>query len=513
MAAPTAVAERRRLPPSLFREDLLASLVVFLVALPLCLGISIASGVPPALGLLTGVLGGLLVGVLAGSPLQVSGPAAGLAVIVYEIVQEHGIAGMGCVVLVGGLIQLAAGLLRAGQWFRAVSPAVIQGMLAGIGALILASQFHVMLDDQPPGDGLRNLVTIPLALFDAVRPQEGTAHHLAALIGLLTIGTTVLWTLFGSKRVPAPLLAVLIATGVTIAFDLPILRVEVPDELWDSLTFPSLTVVREMGVRVVLLEGLALAFIASAETLLCATAVDQMHQGQRTDYDRELTAQGVGNLSCGFLGLLPMTGVIVRSSANVTAGAKTRWAAVFHGAWLLAMVVFAPQLLSLIPTSCLAAILVYTGYKLVNPLAIRKLHGLGKGEVATYAVTFAGVVAIDLLSGVLLGLGLAAARLLLRLSGLELEVREQPNQVDLDLRGAATFIGLPKLARTLETLGDGKEVHLHLRELRYIDHACMELLGGFIERYEKTGGHVVVEWDEVLRRYHGRPPGSESSRP
>src|SRR5262249_46037241 len=176
-----------------FAKDFLASIVVFLVALPLCMGIAIASGVPPAAGLATGIIGGLVVGSLAGCPLQVSGPAAGLTVIVWEIVQEHGIAVLGVIVLLAGLIQLAAGLLRLGQWFRAVSPAGVNGMLSGIGVLIVAGQFHVMLDDKPKGSGMSNLLSIPQALWDCLQQPEIGSTHVAGCVGLLTIVTLVIW--------------------------------------------------------------------------------------------------------------------------------------------------------------------------------------------------------------------------------------------------------------------------------------------------------------------------------
>ncbi|MFW5924532.1 MAG: SulP family inorganic anion transporter [Myxococcota bacterium] len=495
-----------QIPKSLFKEDLLASVVVFLVALPLCMGIAIASGAPPALGLITGMVGGLLVGFLAGSPLQVSGPAAGLAVLVYEIVQAHGVAGLGVVVLLGGAIQLGAGLLRAGQWFRAVSPAVIQGMLAGIGVLIFASQFHVMVDAEPRGSGLENLYTIPQAIYKGVTPTDGDVHHLAAAIGLTTIAVIVLWSFFGYKKLPAPLIAVVIATAVAVGFEMPIRQVEVPGNLWDDVTLPSLATMADMGVRTLLVEAIAIAFIASAETLLCATAVDQMHPGPRTNYNRELAAQGVGNMVCGALGALPMTGVIVRSSANVQAGAKTRASAIMHGAWLFILVVMAPFVLELIPTASLAAVLVYTGYKLVNPTAIRRLYNRGKGELGIYLATVVGIVALDLLSGVLIGLGLAAGRLLLHLSQLEIDQRYVGGRHDVTLRGAATFIGLPKLARALETLPEGQQVHLHVRDLSHVDLACLELLTNFRKRYEDKGGEVVVEWDELHQRFSGPPP-------
>src|SRR6478752_1461387 len=170
-------------------NDILASVVVFLVALPLCMGISIASGVPPALGLITGVIGGLVVGFLSGAPLQVSGPAAGLAVLVWELVRDHGIAALGPVLIVAGIVQMIAGQLRVGQWFRAMSPAVIHGMLAGIGVLIFASQFHVMLDDRPKQSGVANLLSIPQAIVGGVFPIDGSKHELAAVVGVLTIVT------------------------------------------------------------------------------------------------------------------------------------------------------------------------------------------------------------------------------------------------------------------------------------------------------------------------------------
>jgi len=502
-----------KIPKSVFREDLLASVVVFLVALPLCMGIAIASGVPPALGLITGIVGGLVVGFLAGSPLQVSGPAAGLAVIVYEVVQAHGIGGLGIAVLVGGIIQLAAGLVRVGQWFRAVSPAVIKGMLAGIGVLIFSSQFHVMVDDKPPGGGIENLITIPQALMKGIVPVDGTVHHLAAGIGLLTIVTIVLWGLFGWKRLPPPLLAVVLASSAAMIFGMPINYVDVPDKLLDNVTLPTFAVASEMGFRTVLVEGIAMAFIASAETLLCATAVDQMHDGPRTNYDRELSAQGIGNILCGIVGALPMTGVIVRSSANVDAGAKTRASAIFHGIWLLALIVAAPQLLDLIPTAALAAILVYIGYKLVNPAGIREIWSRNRGEFAVYAVTVIGVVAIDLLSGVLIGLGLAAARLLISLSELRVDISYNDERYDVTMKGAATFLGLPKLAQVLESIPRGREVHLHVAKLSNVDHACLELIAGFRSRYESQGGKVVMEWDELLSRYDGsdRPSAAPKS--
>lgn len=496
-----------------WRQDLVASIVVFLVALPLCMGIAIASGAPPAAGLITGIVGGLIVALMAGSPLQVSGPAAGLAVIVWELIQSHGMATLGVIVLLAGVIQLIAGAARLGQWFRAVSPAVIQGMLAGIGILIFASQFHVMVDDSPRGSGLMNLATIPVAIWKGIFPLDGSVHHQAAAIGLLTIVSIVLWQLFSPRKlkvIPAPLVAVIIATIAASAFGLEIRRIDVPSNLLSAVTLPGFDVLGSIDGSIIL-AALAMALVASAETLLCATAVDQLHSGPRTKYDKELAAQGVGNMICGFLGALPMTGVIVRSSANVEAGGKTRLSAFLHGVWLLVFVAALPFVLRMIPTACLAALLVYTGYRLVNVAAIKKLATYGRGELGIYAATVIGVVTIDLLSGVLIGVGLALVKLLYTFSHLTIRTETSPDggRTTLHLEGAATMLALPKLAKALEEVPGSTELHARIDQLDYIDHACLNLLMDWERQHQATGGQLVVDWEELTGRF--RPPAQRMS--
>lgn len=500
-----------------FGKDLLASVVVFLVALPLCMGIAIASGLPPAMGLITGIVGGLVVGAISGSPLQVSGPAAGLAVIVWELVHAHGIAMLGVIVLLAGLIQMAAGALKLGQWFRAVSPAVIYGMLAGIGVLIIASQFHVMLDGKPKGGGLANLAGIPEAIASAVSSAASTTHHLAAAIGVLTIAVMVLWNAFKPeklKAVPAPLVAVVVAVAVSAFFKLPIQYVSVPESLWGAIQWPAMGDLGRAFEPAILGAALAVALVASAETLLCAAAVDQMHHGPRTKYNQELFAQGLGNTICGALGALPMTGVIVRSSANIEAGGQTRMSAIMHGAWILAFVLVFPFVLQLIPVASLAAVLVFTGYKLINVKKIKELLAHGKSEAAIYAVTVVAIVGTNLLEGVLIGLALSAVKLLVTFSKLEtrLEAEPEPRRQTLYLRGAATFIGLPKLAEALEAVPAGTELHVHFEELDYIDHACLELLKNWENQHRATGGQLIVEWHALKGKYHDRRAGRESER-
>jgi MFS superfamily sulfate permease-like transporter len=489
-------------------HDFVASLVTFLVALPLCMGIAIASGAPPALGLATGVIGGVVVGAISGSPLQVSGPAAGLAVLVFEAGQEFGLPALAVMVLLAGIIQFVAGRLKMGQLFRAISPAVVYGMLAGIGILIVASQFHVMVDEKPQATGLENLVAIPGSLFKAVFPPDGTMHHLAAAVGLLTFAAILLWNKFRPRAlrvVPGTLVGVVLATAVTALFSLDIKHVSIPENIWSVFHLPSQSSLAAVLSPRGLLMVVTLALIASAETLLSAVAVDRMHSGPRANYDKELSSQGVGNMLCGLIGALPMTGVIVRSSANVQAGAKTRLSAMLHGVWLGALVLLFPGVLRLIPMASLAGILVFTGLKLVDLEHLRKLKEYGRMPVVIYAVTVVCIVSIDLLTGVLAGLALTVAKLMWKATRLDVEVITLPEKgrADLYLKGLATFVRLPRLARALDSIAPGCTVHVHIQNLYYIDHTCLDLLRATAEQREGHGG-LEVHWDELAHRYHLR---------
>ncbi|WP_263408708.1 SulP family inorganic anion transporter [Terriglobus tenax] len=486
-------------------KDLSASLVVFLVALPLCMGIALASGVPPARGIVTGIVGGVIVGLLSGSPLQVSGPAAGLAVIVFELIQEHGLSALGPILILAGAMQLIAGLLKMGRWFRAISPEVIHGMLAGIGILIVIQQFHVVLDRAPKSNGVANILAMGEAVFGGLFPLNGSKEEAAALVGLVTLAVMMLWERFRPAKLrllPGALLGISAGTAVAQIWHLGVNRVNVPANLSDmvSLTGPaSMGAINWFGF---LGTAAALAFIASAETLLSAAAVDQMQTRVQANYDKELAAQGVGNILCGFLGALPMTGVIVRSSANVQAGAETRKSTILHGMWLLLFVLALPFVLRMIPTASLAAVLVLTGIKLVKPRDILHLRRFGWAPVAIYLVSMGTIVATNLLTGVLVGIGLSLLRVLWKVAHLETSVEEKDGRTEVHFSGVGTFLAIPKIAAALDAVPTDKPVMVHTHSLRYVDHACIEIIESWVERRKGQGGIVHIEVDLLLRRYN-----------
>ncbi|MCW1383416.1 SulP family inorganic anion transporter [Novosphingobium sp. KCTC 2891] len=491
-------------PPGFLLRDFTASIVVFLVAMPLCMGIAIASGVPPEKGLVTGIIGGIVVGLLAGSPLQVSGPAAGLAVIVFEFVRDNGLSALGPVLLLAGAIQFVAGVAKLGGVFRAISPAVVHGMLAGIGALIVVGQFHILFDGKPLSSGLENLAAMParvLGLSSDIRSTE-----MALMLGLLTIATMIGWEKLRPAKlalVPGALLGVVAATVAASVLSLDVARIVVPESIAAAFALPSGGFFAPLGNPALIASALAIAFIASAETLLSAAAVDRMHDGVRTDYNKELRAQGVGNLLCGVFGALPMTGVIVRSSANVQAGAATRLSAILHGAWILGFVALLPWLLREVPMAALGGVLVVTGWKLVSLKHVRHLFKVhGPLPALIWAATFVLVVATDLLTGVLVGLALSLVELLPHARNLRLHVgeKETADTTRVELKGAATFLGLARLISVLERIHRDKEVHLDLHGLRVMDHTTAETLGEWLNRHRQRGNSVHVTGpDPILR--------------
>ncbi|CAL9599310.1 C4-dicarboxylic acid transporter DauA [Actinosynnema sp. ALI-1.44] len=461
---------------SSYWPDVGASLVVFLVALPLCVGVAVASGVPAELGIVTGVVGGIVVGLLPGSSLQVSGPAAGLTVLVADTVAAHGIAALGLIVLGAGLLQVVMGLLRLGRWFRAISPAVVQGMLAGIGLVLVLGQLYPFAGAAVPATTAQKFAGLP-GLLVAASPY-------AVALGVLTLVVAALWQRTRFRKVPGVLVAVVVASAVGLLLPVPRIRVGSLSDVVRAVDF-SLFDAGVLGAMV------TFALVASAESLFSAAAIDRMHNGPRTQYNRELVAQGVGNTVCGLLGALPMTAVIVRSSANVRAGARTKASRVLHGVWLLLFVVALPGVLSFVPVAVLAAILVQAGWKLLEPRRVLALARTDRAEAAVLVLTAGLIVVTDLLTGTLAGLLAAVVKTAWDVSRLTVTVTpDGQDHEHVELRGNATFLRLPRLLDTLEALPPAKHVRVDLSGLRHLDQACRQAIEQWADSH-RTAGRTV----------------------
>jgi carbonic anhydrase len=475
------------------RADLPASLVVFLVAVPLSLGIAVASDAPLTAGLIAAAVGGIVAGALGGSPLQVSGPAAGLTVVVADLVSRFGW-GVTCAITVAaGVLQVLFGLTKTGRAALAISPAVVHGMLAGIGVTIVLGQLHVVLGGEQQDDAIANILALPGQLL--------SLHGPATALGLAVIAILLAWPRLPQgtpgwvRGIPAPLLAVALVTVVASVLALPVERVEIGGSVLEAITPPVLPE-GQWGAFAV--GVLTIAIIASVESLLSAVAVDRMHGGQKSNLDRELIGQGAGNTLSGLLGGLPITGVIVRSSTNVAAGAKSRASAILHGVWIVVFSVALLGLVQQIPMAVLAGLLVVIGARLVKLAHMRELHR--HGELPVYVVTILGVVFTDLLTGVIAGLVLALLLVLRRVVWASIEVQE-PATASIGggpwhvvVEGALCFPSIPRLARRLGQVPAGAPVVIDL-VTDYLDHAAYDHLSEWIERHEQGGGHVRV--DEV----------------
>ncbi len=637
-----------------WRQDLPASLVVFLVSLPLSMAVAVAAGAPVSAGLIAGIVGGLVVGALSGAPLQITGPSVGLTVLTYQAWQEFGIESLGVLVLACGVLQILFAFFRLGVWYRAVSPAVLQGMLAGIGALIFASQFHVMVDDRPQPSGIANLLTIPDALAkgfpppaletaeqraavrdtmlrlsglhqrqtelleevhhilagapgaawssgakptakndDAgtdsdddlelasllddfeleaqlealvprqqalvdelatlrgdgvaeplaaalagarralddlnagdvgsarasqdeaerllLRARDTTKHHRwAATVGILTITLLIGWQALVARRftfLPGAFVAVALMTAAATLWKLPLAFVELPESMFGESFFPNFGELAALTRPRMLILALEFALVASVETLLCAARAERNHAAPRANYNRELLAQGIGNVCCGLLRALPVAGSLVGTAVNVEAGARSRWAGVAQGLWLLLLVVTALTWLQWVPTSALAAVLVYTGFRLIDYPAALRLWRENRGEAGIYIVTALTVFCVGLLPGLLAGVALSLGRLIWEFSRLEIQRRPEPEhgRYELTLRGNATFLRLPYLADALADVPPDAELHLNVEGLDVIDRACLDLLHDWQRENEPYGGRLALNHESLAARFWRRP--------
>jgi carbonic anhydrase len=464
------------------KHDLPASLVVFLVAVPLSLGIAFASGAPIVAGLVAAVVGGVVAGLLGGSPLQVSGPTAGQTVIIAEAIQRFGWPATCAITVLAGAVQVLLGMSRVARGALAISPAIVHGMLAGIGATIVLAQLHIVLGGDMQTSPVDNLVELPGQVLGASGP--------ATVVGLLTVALLVVWGRLPAavRRVPGPLAAVALVTLLSIVTGMALDRVAVPD---NALRLEWVPVLPDGDWAAFTLTVLMIAAMASIESLLSAVAADKLHSGPRANLNRELVGQGSANIVSGSLGGLPVTGVIVRSSVNVRAGARTRASAVLHGVWILLFVVFLAGVLRAIPLAALAGLLVYVGARLIDLGHIRTVRR--HGDLLVYLVTLFGVIVLDLMSGVLLGLGVAALLTLRRLlwAGIRAE-RDAAGDWRIVVEGALAALSIPRLMAVLGTIPSGATVTLEL-VVDYLDHAAFDTLSTWQQAHEATGGTVIVE--------------------
>jgi carbonic anhydrase len=507
--SPDAPPPRSRFDPRTLRADFGASLVVFLVAVPLSLGIALASGAPIMAGLIAGVVGGVVAGLLGGSPLQVSGPAAGLTVVVAGLVDQFGWQVTTLITVGAGILQLGFGLSRLARFTEAIPPVVVHGMLAGIGVTIALAQLHVVLGGSAQTAALDNIRELPAQLMNL--------HGGAVLVGLTAIAIMVLWPRLPGpqKSLPGALVAVGAATALSIALS-DVSRVDLPGNLVEAVAASSpaaLPVLPDSGLWLGVLGGMVtVALVASVESLLSAVAVDRMTQDRdggaravRTDADRELLGQGTGNAVSGLLGGLPITGVIVRSSANVRAGAQTRASAVLHGVWIALFGIVLVSVIEMIPLAALSGLLVVVGLQLVKPADIRTARA--HGELLLYVVTVLGVVFLNLLEGVAIGLLLAGLLMLRRAARARVRVQEPTGSAPrrIVVEGTLSFLSVPALSRVLNEVPGGDPVRVDL-VVDYLDHTAYDHLESWTRRHRATGGWVEVNEPVGTRAdpQHGR---------
>ena len=527
-----------------WRSDLLSGFLVFLIALPLCLGISMASGFPPSAGIITAIIGGILVSRINGSFVTINGPAAGLIVVVLGAVQALGagdaMAGYRytlAAIVVASALQILMGFFKAGRLSSFFPASVVHGMLAAIGIIIMAKQINVVLGTAPEkGSSLFSTIAqIPHSIAN-LNPE-------IAIIGISGLVILAVWSKIKNpllKMIPAPLIVVLVGIGLARYFDLehehlylflpdahflphheatvgPKFLVAISENFLSSFYFPdfSKALSLEFWEAVV-----SICLVGSLESLLSAMAVDKLDPYKRhSNLDRDLTAVGVGNLLAGLIGGLPMIAEIVRSSANVNNGAKTGWANFFHGAFLLLFVVLFPRLIHSIPLAALASLLVCTGFRLASPKEFAKVMGIGKEQLFIFIATIIGVLATDLLIGV--GIGILTKFAIHILRGVRLNnlfkihffiEQKEPDAIKVTIEGSAVFSNFMPLKTALANLEKGKTVIFQLNNTYLLDHTVMEFFHHFQHDYELLGGKCEFFGMEYHDAYSEHPLAIRKNR-
>ena len=492
-------------------RDFTAGLVVFLVALPLCLGVALASGAPLLSGVLSGIVGGILVGVLSGSHTSVSGPAAGMtAIVAAQIVILGSFPAFLLSVVLAGLIQIGLGFAQAGFIAAFIPSSVIKGLLAAIGVILILKQIpHIFGHDSDPEEDMAFQQPDHENTFSELLRTIEDIHPGASVIGIVSIAVLFVWGKWKPLKnsgIPAPLIVVLLGVGMSWLFrelggdwviaESHLVQVPVADSVAGFLAFLQWPDFSQWTNQSVYIAAVTIAAVASLETLLNLEAVDKIDPQQRTSPpSRELVAQGFGNVVAGFIGGLPMTSVIVRSSVNINAGGKTKLAAITHGVFLLVSVIFLPVWLNAIPLSCLAAILLVTGVKLVSPALLKQMWSEGRYQFIPFAVTIAGIVLTDLLIGILIGLAVSISFILH--SNMRRPIRRFVEKhlggdvLHIELANQESFLNRAALSKVLAEVPRSGHVLLDAQNTDYIDPDVLDLIRDFTEQTGPARGVEV----------------------
>uniref|UniRef100_A0AAU2JQT5 SulP family inorganic anion transporter n=1 Tax=Streptomyces sp. NBC_00049 TaxID=2903617 RepID=A0AAU2JQT5_9ACTN len=489
--SPTPTNEQISKGRANFPADLSASIAVFLIALPLSLGIALATGAPLQAGLVAAAVGGIVAGRFGGAPLQVSGPAAGLTVVTAELIQRYGWRTTCAITVLAGLCQLGLAALRTARSALMVSPAIVHGMLAGIGVTIALAQLHIVLGGTPQSSALANVHGLPDQLADLHPGALGvSALTLAVLLGWPRLPGRVGRAL---RKVPAALAAVATATACAALAGLTLPRVDLPS--WRSHALPELP---EGPILGLIAAVLTITLVGSVESLLSAVATDKLigserrsgNRPPRADLNRELRGQGAANLVSGALGGLPVTGVAVRSVANVKSGAASRNSAIMHGLWVMLAAGLLVPVLDLIPLAALAALVMAVGVQMVSITHLRSVTR--HREILVYGTTIAAVVLGGVLEGVAVGIAVAVALALHRLARTRITVEQQDDGVHrVWARGQLTFLAVPRLSRVLNQIPHDGHAVVEL-DGSFMDHAAYETLQDWQDSHRAHGGSAEV---------------------
>jgi MFS superfamily sulfate permease-like transporter len=479
-----------------FRHDLAAGLSVFLVALPLCLGIALASGAPLYAGLLSGIIGGLVVALISGSSLAVSGPAAGLTTLVAAGISSAGNYRVFLLtIIIAGLFQLLLGLLKLGVIANYFPSAVIKGMLAAIGIMLIAKQIPLALGYDKPDFWTSGFLTL-FSYDNFTGNLSRFSHHISPGAILITVISLAIMILIQRsviktiRAVPAPLIVVLAGIGLNFLFTStgsswalsPQQLVNIPSNIFASMQFPDLSQLFVSGQ--IWKDGILIGLLATLETLLCIEAVDKLDRHNRiTPVNRELVAQGVGNMACGFLGAIPLTAVVVRGAANVDAGARTKLSAVTHGAFLLLAVLLIPSVLNKIPYASLGGILLVTGYNLAKPKLFKNMRSLGWKQFLPFLITIIIILSTDLLIGVSIGLLLSVYFIIQNNFKAEYKITRSHHlgkETELiKLNSNVTFLNKVKLKKTLDEVPENTVLTIDGSECNFIDYDILEIISEY----------------------------------